>query len=154
MLNITGPIWPKNRNHRRGLSNCKVTPIQKRAVPNWQYRFLTRLLYCHATLHPSFLCKKLPWYWSLWWATRNWRWRTPSKMLTDWPSPCGQFCRYHQGNMKIWTLLNKNKIQGVSVKVPFSPSMSQGLNLIKYWWSMTLSLPRHGLFCYLTETFM
>ena len=24
-------------------------------------------------------------------------------------------------------------IQGVSVKVTFSPSMSQGLNLIKYW---------------------
>ena len=24
-------------------------------------------------------------------------------------------------------------VQGVSVKVPFSPSMSQGLNLIKYW---------------------
>ena len=27
-------------------------------------------------------------------------------------------------------------LQGVSVKVPFSPSMSQGLKLIKYWWSM------------------
>ena len=26
-----------------------------------------------------------------------------------------------------------NNIQGVSVKVIFSPSMSQGLNLIKYW---------------------
>ena len=44
-------------------------------------------------------------------------------------------------------------LQGVSVKVSFSPSMSQGLNLIKSWWSMTLSLPRHGRFCYLTETF-
>ena len=24
-------------------------------------------------------------------------------------------------------------VPGVSIKVPFSPSMSQGLNLIKYW---------------------
>ena len=30
-------------------------------------------------------------------------------------------------------LLLKYEIQGVSVKVTFSPSMSQGLNLIKYW---------------------
>ena len=38
----------------------------------------------------------------------------------------------HFGN-----LINKRStyamIQGVSVKVSFSPSMSQGLNLIKYW---------------------
>ena len=46
------------------------------------------------------------------------------------------------------------QIQGVPVKVSFSPSMSQGLNLIKYCSSMTLSLPRHGRFSYLTETFM
>ena len=29
--------------------------------------------------------------------------------------------------------ISKEKVQGVSVKVGFSPSMSQGLNLIKYW---------------------
>ena len=36
----------------------------------------------------------------------------------------------------IWfglTILDYHELQGVSVKVPFSPSMSQGLNLIKYW---------------------
>ena len=26
------------------------------------------------------------------------------------------------------------------------------LNLLKYWWLITHSLPRHGRFCYLTET--
>ena len=29
-----------------------------------------------------------------------------------------------------------------------------GLNLLKYWWFITHSLPRHGWFLYLTETFI
>ena len=57
-------------------------------------------------------------------------------------------------HLKMCVNWKQTVIQGVSVKVTFSPSMSQGLNLIKYWWSMTLFLPRHGRFCYLTETFM
>ena len=64
--------------------------------------------------------------------------------LTTWVRSWGTKLWY-----RCWHLL-----QGVSVKVWFSPSMSQGLNLIKYCWSMTLSLPRHGRFSYITETFM
>ena len=34
----------------------------------------------------------------------------------------------------------------------FCSTLLLHLNLLKYWWSMTHSLPRHGRFWYLTET--
>ena len=45
-------------------------------------------------------------------------------------------------------------IQCVNQIAIFFISLWGGLDFMKYWWSMTLLLPRHGQFSYLTETFI
>ena len=56
-------------------------------------------------------------------------------------------------NFSIWLIMSclqecqstLLKLQGVQVSMPFSTSMSQALNLIKYYWSMTLFLPKSSM---------
>ena len=45
-----------------------------------------------------------------------------------------------------------NQLQGLPQIALFFSTLLLDLNLLKYWWLITHSLPRHGRFCYLTET--
>ena len=70
------------------------------------------------------------------------RTRISSKNISDFKGSCISsdadielYCinKFHRNLGGYDPIISYLHIQGVSVKVTFSPSMSQGLNLIKYW---------------------